>query len=76
MGQVKEPQPAQGSRVVYRHLFDFDAVRYTNHVHEVMQYWRGKRFPRGVDDQDAVRCRDCDFQEQCKHRSVPTALDP
>ena len=33
-----------------------------------MQWWTGEREPRGVEVEDAFKCRSCDFVNTCKWR--------
>ena len=52
-----------GSRV-----FVADDEALARYVGEALRWWRGERAPRGVDVEDAFKCRVCEFAEGCEWR--------
>jgi exonuclease V len=47
-------------------VYDDDILR--SYVVDELDFWRGNRAPRGVDIEDAFKCRMCEFAENCEWR--------
>lgn len=54
--------------VIGSRSFGFDERELGPYVEGVMKWWRGEREPRGVEIEDAVKCRWCEFAEGCEWR--------
>lgn len=55
-------------RVIGTRSFEYDGKALDPYVQDVMKWWRGEREPRGVEIEDAVKCRWCEFAEGCEWR--------
>jgi exonuclease V len=49
--------------------FVYERDLITEYVTSVLQWWHGEREPVGVVEQEAYKCRNCDFREDCGWRS-------
>jgi len=47
-------------------LYDSDVI--SEYVEEEMRWWRGEREARGVEVEEAYKCRSCDFAGKCEWR--------
>ena len=43
----------------------FNSSFLTNYLHDALAFWRGERDPRGVEIEDAWKCRVCEFRDEC-----------
>ncbi|RMJ24488.1 hypothetical protein PHISP_04647 [Aspergillus sp. HF37] len=59
---------ASESRVLGTRSFLFDTASLTSYLGDQMDWWRGKRAPRGVEIMEAWKCRICEFNEECSWR--------
>ena len=69
--------------IVYRHqttnevigtkIFDVNRDTTNHYVHQVLLWWDGKRPARGVEVEDAHKCRICEFEEGCTWRAAKIA---
>ena len=50
-------------------VFAADEAALGAHVARALAWWRGTRPPRGVDVEDAFKCRACEFAEGCAWRA-------
>jgi exonuclease V len=46
----------------------YDSVVLEEYIATEMQWWRGERDAKGVEVEEAFKCRSCDFAEQCSWR--------
>jgi len=46
----------------------YDSVVVEDYITAEMQWWKGKRDAKGVEIEEAFKCRSCDFAEQCSWR--------
>ncbi len=62
---------------IFSKLFIYDKAQLQMSVGEVLDFWKGRRSPKGVDIEEAYKCRLCDFQEGCSFRlqKVKEGLD-
>ena len=49
-------------------LFQMDDRELDRHLAKDLQWWKGEREPRGVDVEEAFKCRLCEFAEDCRWR--------
>jgi exonuclease V len=50
------------------HTFTFDANALDAYIKREMEWWRGEREPVGVEEEEAFKCRVCEFAEGCGWR--------
>jgi exonuclease V len=55
-------------RVIGTRSFEYDWKELEPYVKDVMKWWKGEREPRGVEIEEAVKCRFCEFAEGCEWR--------
>jgi exonuclease V len=70
-------------QIVYRHQvtkqligstsFQYDHDTLTSYIHPVLEWWDGKRPSKGVEIEEAFKCRTCDFEEDCSWRAAKIA---
>jgi exonuclease V len=48
----------------------YDSVVVEDYIATEMQWWKGERDAKGVEIEEAFKCRTCDFTEQCSWRKV------
>ncbi|KAK5115726.1 hypothetical protein LTR62_000815 [Meristemomyces frigidus] len=51
-----------------KHHFLFSASELATYISEEMQWWRGERAARGVEVEEAFKCRICTFASNCEWR--------
>ena len=49
-------------------VFEYDEATLSDYVQQEMSWWSGKRDARGVDVEEAFKCRMCDFADECSWR--------
>lgn len=54
--------------IIGSHMFLYDDVMIDEYVSSEMSWWKGKRAVRGVEVEEAFKCRTCDFAETCSWR--------
>lgn len=59
---------ASESRVLGSRSSLFDTASLTSYLDDQMDWWRGRRAPRGVEVMEAWKCRICEFNEECSWR--------
>jgi exonuclease V len=48
--------------------FVHDDSTLAKHIDDELQWWRGKRAPRGVEIEDTFKCKFCEFADDCSWR--------
>ncbi|KAF2101967.1 hypothetical protein NA57DRAFT_34144, partial [Rhizodiscina lignyota] len=59
---------ARDQSVLGSKCFAYDEDALTKYVQDEMKWWRGERKPRGVEVEEAYKCRVCEFAEDCTWR--------
>jgi exonuclease V len=60
---------ASGSgSVIGSKIFTYDATILDAYLKKTMAWWNGERMPRGVEIEEAFKCRFCEFAEVCTWR--------
>ncbi|EAW07447.1 exonuclease V [Aspergillus clavatus NRRL 1] len=62
------PTADLNSRVLGSRSFLFDLTTMSSYLSDQMDWWRGKRDPRGVEVMEAWKCRICEFRDECSWR--------
>lgn len=65
-----EFRSAFGGAVLGRKSFTADRKVLDDYIADEMQWWRGDRPARGVDIEEAFKCRICEFAEHCPWRKA------
>lgn len=60
--------PTEGS-LIGKRSFAFDTEVLEDYVTDEMRWWRGEREVKGVDIEEAFKCRICEFAEGCTWRA-------
>ncbi|KAF2724347.1 hypothetical protein K431DRAFT_156576 [Polychaeton citri CBS 116435] len=60
--------PGSG-RLIGKRLFPFESAQLDLYTKNEMQWWRGEREAKGVDVEEAFKCRICEFAEDCTWRT-------
>lgn len=63
-----EFRTAFGGKLIGRRSFAMDTGILNAYVQDEMNWWHGKRQTKGVEIEDAFKCRICDFAEECTWR--------
>lgn len=58
------------SSLIGRRSFAFDTERLDAYVQDEIKWWRGQRETKGVDIEEAYKCRMCEFSEGCTWRAT------
>jgi exonuclease V len=53
--------------------FDYDHDTVTTYIHQVLEWWDGRRQSKGVEIEEAYRCRTCEYEEGCSWRAAKAA---
>ena len=56
--------------VIGQRSFPFDAGIIEKYINDEMAWWKGKRETKGVDIEEAFKCRICEFAEGCTWRAT------
>ena len=56
--------------IIGQRSFAFDAKVIEKHIADEMAWWKGKRETKGVDIEEAFKCRICEFAEVCTWRAT------
>ncbi|GES88192.1 exonuclease V [Rhizophagus clarus] len=48
--------------------FDYNENQLENYLKKTIKYWKGDRKPEGVPIEDAWKCQNCDFADNCEWR--------
>lgn len=70
MGNVlrAEYRASQSGSVIGTKTFAYDGPTLDKYLAKEMSWWKGERAPRGVDIEEAFKCRMCEFAERCTWR--------
>ena len=60
---------APGS-IIGQRSFPFDALAIDKYIKDEMAWWKGGRETKGVEMEEAFKCRICEFAEQCVWRAT------
>jgi len=63
---------ASGS-LIGQKSFVHDDTTLSRHIDDELQWWRGQRAPRGVEIEDAFKCKFCEFTDDCSWRMAKEA---
>jgi len=44
-----------------------------SYIYQVLEWWDGKRSTKGVEIEEAYKCRTCEFEEGCSWRAAKVA---
>jgi exonuclease V len=58
----------QDGTVLGSHCFTMDEKILEAYVNDEMKWWRGEREAKGVEVEEAFKCRVCEFAEECEWR--------
>ena len=64
-----EFRSGEDGQIMGSRTFVHDEDELVKYVGEEMEWWRGKREAKGVDVQEAFKCRSCDFADSCGWRA-------
>ncbi|KAF2495710.1 hypothetical protein BU16DRAFT_461036, partial [Lophium mytilinum] len=56
--------------IIGSELFAYDDVVLQKYVGEEMEWWKGEREAKGVDIEEAFKCRICEFADECTWRKT------
>lgn len=56
--------------LIGRRSFPFDAAKIDVYISDEMRWWKGERETKGVDIEEAFKCRICEFAEGCTWRAT------
>ncbi|MCJ1310283.1 hypothetical protein MMC25_003945 [Agyrium rufum] len=59
---------SDGSVVLGSKTFPMDEKALDTYLHEELRWWRGERGAKGVEVEEAYKCRSCEFAEDCTWR--------
>lgn len=62
-----------GGSLIGQKTFVHDDIVLSRHIEDELQWWRGQRAPRGVEIEDAFKCKFCEFAEDCSWRIAKEA---
>ena len=61
---------ASTGALIGRRTFAFDAVQLDTYVQDEIKWWRGQRETKGVEIEEAFKCKICEFSEGCEWRKT------
>lgn len=64
-----EFRSAEAGDLLGRRSFAFDSESFNKYVDDEMRWWRGERETKGVDIEEAYKCRICEFADACTWRA-------
>jgi exonuclease V len=69
--------PGTAVKFLGRKSFIFNPIYLRSYLEDNLAWWRGERSARGVELQEAWKCRSCDFRDDCEwiHERDKAALD-
>ncbi|KAK7058517.1 hypothetical protein VNI00_002151 [Paramarasmius palmivorus] len=56
------------SAIIGTKTFRYDAIFLDRHLRDVLDYWEGRREPRGVTIEESRRCSSCEYRNGCEWR--------
>lgn len=63
-----EFRSATTSAIIGSRTFTYSAPQIDSYISEELSWWKGERAARGVDVEEAFKCRVCEFAESCEWR--------
>lgn len=60
----------EGDGIIGVEKFMYDAEKLDVHLADILNFWLGRRDPRGVADENATRCHTCEFNDGCEWREM------
>ncbi|EEB89048.1 hypothetical protein MPER_12904 [Moniliophthora perniciosa FA553] len=67
-GESTEEENDFDASVIGNKDFKYDAMFLDAHIQDVLDYWDGRREPRGVTIEQSGRCFTCEYREGCEWR--------
>ena len=67
---ISEDKMANAGLLIGRRSFPFDAEKIDAYVRDEMTWWKGGRETKGVEIEEAYKCRFCEFAEGCTWRAT------
>ncbi|KAF2005841.1 hypothetical protein P154DRAFT_542366 [Amniculicola lignicola CBS 123094] len=61
---------AKTGEIIGNEFTTYDAAAIDNYVGDELKWWRGSREAKGVEIEEAFKCRVCDFAEECSWRKT------
>ncbi|ESK81819.1 hypothetical protein Moror_16761 [Moniliophthora roreri MCA 2997] len=74
-GEATEDENDFDASIVGNKDFKYDAKFLDAHVQDVLDYWEGRREPRGVTIEQSGRCFTCEYREGCEWREQKALED-
>lgn len=68
--QVDEEVFEAAGTLIGQRSFPFDAVTIDNYIKDEMSWWKGERETKGVEIEEAFKCRMCEFADGCTWRAT------
>lgn len=70
VGQVLnlEYRKSSDGSLIGNRAFPYDSQEIDKYISDVMNWWKGRRSVKGVEIEDAFKCRSCEFAEGCEWR--------
>lgn len=65
---VKEYRHQQTNNIIGTKPFNYNDETASAYIRQALEWWDGRRPTRGVDIEEAYKCRSCDFEEGCVWR--------
>ncbi|KAL1310778.1 hypothetical protein AAFC00_001025 [Neodothiora populina] len=63
-----EYRASRTGTVIGTKTFAYDGPILDAYLQQIMAWWKGQRMPKGVDIEEAFKCRSCEFVERCSWR--------
>lgn len=63
-----EYRKSSDGSLIGNRAFPYDAQEIDGYIKDVMNWWKGRRSVKGVEIEDAFKCRSCEFAEGCEWR--------
>ncbi|KAJ7605078.1 exonuclease V a 5' deoxyribonuclease-domain-containing protein [Mycena polygramma] len=70
---AKPQEHVQSPDIIGTKDFLMDDAHLDTYLHNALEWWRGKRKPRGVSDRQTGRCFSCEYREGCEWREQKAA---
>ena len=67
---VSEVEMANAGMLIGRRSFPFDGAKVDAYIRSEMAWWKGERETKGVEIEEAYKCRICEFAEGCTWRAT------
>lgn len=71
---VEDDDDEEAGKIVGSNVFFVDHMVLQDYLEQDLEWWEGKRDPKGVDIEEAgYKCRSCEFVNECEWRQVQDA---